>query len=41
MLVQKQAQDRTEITNHLETIAKREAEINNLRMEIRKVRCTR
>ncbi|KAJ9108846.1 hypothetical protein QFC21_000166 [Naganishia friedmannii] len=37
MLVQKQAQDRTEITNNLETIAKRESEINNLRMEIRKL----
>ncbi|KAJ9125198.1 hypothetical protein QFC22_000152 [Naganishia vaughanmartiniae] len=37
MLVQKQAQDGMEISSHLETIAKRESEINNLRMEIRKL----
>lgn len=37
MLVQKQAQDQTEITNHLETLAQRDTEIRNLRLDIQKV----
>jgi nucleoprotein TPR len=41
MLVQKQAQDQAEITNHLETLALRDTEIRNLRLDIQKVRDTR
>lgn len=37
MLVQKQAQDQAEITNHLETLAQRDTEIRNLRLDIQKV----
>jgi hypothetical protein len=37
MLLQKQAQDQAEIASHMETIAQRDVEIRNLRLDVQKV----
>lgn len=38
MLLQKQSQDQTEIAGHMETLAQRDTEIRNLRLDVQKVR---
>lgn len=38
MLVQKQAQDQSEIAGHMKTIAQRDVEIRNLRLDVQRVR---
>lgn len=41
MLLQKQAQDQAEIASHMETIAQRDVEIRNSRLDVQKVWCRR